>query len=258
MRLRGRAAVVTGGSSGIGRAIALGMAREGAAIVIADSREQPREGGLSTAEAISTFGGRCLFVKTRVEQAGEGEQAISAAVKAFGGLDILVTAAGVVEPTGSTVEIDKADFERNLAVNVIGTFLFVQAGINYLTASRYGRVILVSSTSGLVGVGNTAAYCASKAAVIGLMRALAVEFGEYGLTVNALCPGATETAMGNEYRQRPGVLSDLERSTPLRLHGDRFVANPTEIAQAALFLASDDARFMTGACLVIDGGLTTK
>jgi NAD(P)-dependent dehydrogenase (short-subunit alcohol dehydrogenase family) len=234
------------------------LAEAGAAVLITDVRDTPREGGVSTHELIESDGGRAAFVAADVADAHAMDSAVAAAVERFGGLQIIVCAAGVVPPDGDSRTIDVADFERHLAINVTGSFLAARAALRHFAEHRYGRVIMVSSTSGLVGVARTAAYCASKAAVIGLARALAVEFGPLGITVNALCPGAIYTAMGEAYRAAPEVLAALRDMTPLRLPGSAsFIAEPRDIANAVLFIASEDARFMTGACLSVDGGLTT-
>lgn len=257
MTLKGKTAIVTGGSSGIGRAAALRLAEDGAAVVIADIREDPREGGGATHEVIRERGGRAHFVATDVANVAAVEACVRAALTEFGGLHIAFCAAAVVPPVGSSLTVSPKDFDRHFDVNVRGAFLCAQAALRHFAAAKYGRLIFTASSSGLVGVAETAAYCASKAAVIGLARSLAAEFGPLGITVNALCPGATQTEMGLEYRSRPGVLDELRAMTPLRLPGDTFIANPEDIANAVRFLASDEARFMTGSCLVVDGGRTT-
>ncbi|MEA2383722.1 MAG: hypothetical protein QOH72_3693 [Solirubrobacteraceae bacterium] len=257
-RLKDRVAVVTGGGSGIGRGVALRLAAEGASVVVADVREEPREGGTPTHAAIEEQGGVATFVPTDVADPENVRRCVDEAVAAYGGLHIAFCGAGVTAPIADTTDVELAEWERHLAINVTGSFLVAQAALRWFVRSGYGRIVLVSSTSGLVGVARTAAYCASKSAVIGLGRALAAEYGRQGITVNVLCPGATNTAMGAQYRSDPAVLEDMRRMTPLRLDGDGgIVAEPADIASAVAYMVSDEARFMTGSCLVVDGGLTS-
>jgi NAD(P)-dependent dehydrogenase (short-subunit alcohol dehydrogenase family) len=252
-----RVAIVTGGSSGIGRAVASRLAEDGVAVVVADLQEAPREGGVPTCTAIKEAGGRATYVQTDVSDGDAVRAAVELAVREFGGLHIAFCGAGVVGPTGASTEVDVSEFDRHLAINVKGSFVAAQAALRHFVTARYGRVVLVSSTSGLVGVAGTAAYCASKAAVIGLARSLAAEFGGHGITVNVLCPGATRTAMGEQYRSDEEVHDEIRRMTPLRLEGeDGFIAEPRDMASAVAFIVSDEARFMTGSCVVVDGGLT--
>jgi glucose 1-dehydrogenase len=257
-RLKDRVAVVTGGSSGIGRGVALRLAAEGASVVVADVQEEPREGGTPTHVAIEEAGGAATFVATDVADPEAARRCVDTAVSAFGALHIAFCGAGVTAPIADTTDIDAAAWERHLAINLTGSFLVAQAALRHLVPAGYGRIVFVSSTSGLVGVARTAAYCASKAGVIGLGRALAAEYGRHGITVNVLCPGATNTAMGLQYRSDPDVLEDMRRMTPLRLDGNGgIVAEPADIASAVAYMVSDEARFMTGSCMVVDGGLTT-
>jgi NAD(P)-dependent dehydrogenase (short-subunit alcohol dehydrogenase family) len=256
-KLDSRIALVTGGSSGIGRGVALRLAEDGAAVVVADVQEQPLEGGVPTHTLIQQRGGRARYVPTDVSEPDAVRTCVDTALEEFGGLHIAFCGAGVVGPVGDSTELDIAEFDRHFAINVRGAFLAARAALRHFTTTGYGRVVLVSSTSGLVGVAQTAAYCASKAAVIGLARSLAAEFGQHGITVNALCPGATQTAMGAKYRADPEVRAEIERMTPIRLpEGEAFVAEPADIASVVAYVVSDEARFMTGSCVVVDGGLT--
>lgn len=253
-RLDGKVAIVTGGSSGIGRASALRFAEEGAKVVIADVRPDPREGGDPTHAVIAERGGQAEFVETDVTQPAGTDQMVMRALDRFGALHAIMTAAGNVGPTGDTRGIDIDEFDRHLALNVRGTFLSAQAALRHFGAERYGKVVMVASNFGLVGVPELAAYCAGKAAVIGMARAIAGEFGPLGVNVNALCPGATKTAINVHFRADDELQRGWRRMTPLRMVGDEYIGDPRDIANAALYLASDESRFMTGATLVVDGG----
>ncbi len=247
-----KVAFITGGSSGIGRAAALRFAEEGATVVIASRREIPHEGGLPTHELIRAAGGKAEFMAVDVTDGASVERALSQAIDRMGGLHAVVCSAGALGPAGDSRDVEVDAFDQHFAVNVRGTFLCAQHALKHFVPSRYGKIITLSSNFGHVGVSGLATYCASKAAVIGLTRALAVEYGAYGININCLCPGATQTAMNADTRADPAVQELWRFMTPLRNNG--YVAEPADIADAALFLASDASRFMHGACFVVDGG----
>jgi len=253
-RLEGKTAIVTGGSSGIGRASALRFAEEGARVVVADIRPDPREGGPPTHDVVRANGGQAEYVATDVTNPAAVDGLVQRAIRAFGGLHIIMTAAGNVGPTGDSRLVDIAEWDQHLALNLRATFLCVQRGLRHFAEQRYGKVVTVASNFGLVGVPQLTAYCAGKAAVIGMTRALAVEFGPLGLNINALCPGATRTAINVHFRADPEVQRVWQQMTPLRMADGQYIADPRDLANAALYLASDESRFMTGACLVVDGG----
>jgi NAD(P)-dependent dehydrogenase (short-subunit alcohol dehydrogenase family) len=254
-KLAGKVAIVTGGSSGISRAVAFRLAEAGAAIVVADVREDPREGGGSpTAKAVADRGGRASFAQTDVTDPASVDRTFAKAVKEFGQVDVLFTGAGIVEPTGDSRDVDLSAFDRHFGINVRGTFLCAQAALRQMVPRRSGKLIFVASNFGQVGVAGLATYCAAKAAVIGLARSLAVEFGPAGINVNALCPGATKTAINVHTRADEPTQALWQRMTPLRMDGGEYIADPSDMANATLFLASSDSRFMTGACLTVDGG----
>lgn len=255
-RLDGKIALVTGGTSGIGRAIALRYAAEGASVVVAARHRDPHDGGPATDELIQANGGAAEYVSLDVAEPAEIDRAVAHTIESMGGLDILVCSAGTVGAAGDSREVNPMEFDNLFTVDVRGAFLCAQRALRHFVPAKYGKIVMVSSNFGLVGVGGLAAYCAAKAAVIGLVRAMAIEFGSSGLNINALCPGATKTAMGDSYRDDPAVIETWKRMTPLRMTGDEFIAQAEDVANAALFLASDESRFMTGACLVVDGGWT--
>lgn len=253
-RLNGKIAIVTGGSSGIGRASALRFAEEGASVVIADIRPDPREGGQSTHDVVRSNGGHAEYLATDVTSPAAVDALVARTIQVFGDLHIVMTAAGNVGPTGDSRLVDITEFDRHLALNVRATFLCVQRALAHLAEKRYGKVLTVASNFGLVGVPHLTAYCAGKAAVIGMTRALAIEFGPLGVNINALCPGATRTAINTHFRADPEVQRVWQQMTPLRMADGGYIADPRDLANAALYLASDESRFMTGACLVVDGG----
>jgi NAD(P)-dependent dehydrogenase (short-subunit alcohol dehydrogenase family) len=253
-RLAGKVAIITGASSGIGRASALRFAEEGARVVIGDLGPEPREGGQPCHEAIHATGGQAVYVAADVTDSASVDHLVTEALRQFGDLHIIMTAAGNPGPTGDTRQIDIDEFDRHFALNVRGTFLCVQHALRHFAEKRYGKVVTVASNFGLVGVPGMAAYCAGKAAVIGMTKAMAIEFGPLGINVNALCPGATKTAINVHFRADAKLQEEWQRMTPLRMEGGDYIADPPDIANAALYLASDESRFMTGATLVVDGG----
>jgi NAD(P)-dependent dehydrogenase (short-subunit alcohol dehydrogenase family) len=247
-RLQGKTALVTGGSSGNGRAIARRFAEEGANVTVADVREDPRMGGEPTHDLIESEGGDALFVHCDVSSIDDLHAAVDETVEAFGSLDVMVNNAGVErqKPLG---EVTEDDYEWLMDINLKGVFFGSQAAVEVMREQPDGgSVINMSSIGGIRGLENSSLYCASKGGVTNLTRELAVEHGEHGVRVNALNPGFIETAMTMEDGDTAGGI--LEQ-TPLGRAGQ-----PDEVADAALFLASDESAFVTGHNLVMDGGFT--
>lgn len=247
--LIGKRALITGAASGIGRACAELFAREGAAVLLADL---DTERGRRVAEVIHAQGGKAEFVPCDVTRSADCTRAVQHAIEAFGGLEVLVNAAGIVVRR-SVVDLDEADWDRVMAVNAKSVFLMCKAAIPALRAAGGGSIINLGSGWALVGGPRAAAYCASKGAVVQLTRAMAIDFGPDRIRVNCLCPGDTDTPMlRDEARQlsqdEAGFLAQAARRPLGR------IGTPQEIAQAALFLASDASSYMTGAALVVDGG----
>lgn len=214
--------------------------------MVADLREDPREGGAPTHEVIGAEGGRAVFVRTDVTSAPDRDAAVRAAEE-LGGLDVLVNNAGVLQPAARFTDVTEADFDLMHGVNVRGTFFMAQAGVRAMVAARRpGVVINLSSIGGLQGVPGIAAYCASKGAVRLMTYALAQELGPRGIRVCALHPGVVDSSMT---RTDLPVEDDTGADVPLRRMGQ-----PEDIAGAAVLLASDLAGFVTGASLTVDGG----
>jgi NAD(P)-dependent dehydrogenase (short-subunit alcohol dehydrogenase family) len=255
-RLAGKVALVIGGTSGIGRAIGLLYGAEGASVVIASRTPESNDGPELTHDLIRAAGGTAEYARLDVTDAQAADDVVNEVIGTMGGLDILVFSAGAIGGAGDSRVIDPAEFDHQFNVDVRGAFVCAQAALRHFVPNRYGKIVNVTSNFGLVGVAGLAVYCSAKAAVIGLTRAMAVEFGASGININALCPGATKTATGDSYRQDPAVIETWKRMTPLRMPGDELIAEASDVANAALFLGSDESRFMTGACLVVDGGWT--
>jgi len=247
-RLQGKTALVTGGSSGNGRAIARRFAEEGANITVADVRDDPRMGGEPTHDLIESEGGNAQFVHCDVSSIEDLHAAVDATVEAFGSLDVMVNNAGVErqKPLG---EVTDEDYEWLMDINLKGVFFGSQAAVEVMREQEDGgSVINMSSIGGIRGLENSSLYCASKGGVTNLTRELAVEQGKHDIRVNALNPGFIETAMTMEDGDTAGGILD---QTPLGRAGQ-----PDEVADAALFLASDESSFVTGHNLVMDGGFT--
>ncbi|EMA59744.1 SDR family NAD(P)-dependent oxidoreductase [Halorubrum lipolyticum] len=247
-RLQGKTALVTGGSSGNGRAIARRFAEEGANVTVADVREDPRMGGEPTHNLIEGEGGNAQFVRCDVSSVDDLHAAVDATVEAFGSLDVMVNNAGV-ERQKPLEDVTEDDYEWLMDINLKGVFFGSQAAVEVMRdQDEGGSIINMSSIGGIRGLENSSLYCTSKGGVTNLTRELAVEHGEHDVRVNALNPGFIETAMTMEDGDTAGGILD---QTPLGRAGQ-----PDEVADAALFLASDESSFVTGHNLVMDGGFT--
>ena len=243
--LSNRTAVVVGGTTGIGRAIALGLADAGADVVATGRRLSAVE---DVADLIEGRGRRTLRVPADVGDAASLRALRDAALSAFNKLDIVVAAAGITKRV-PTLEMDETDWAAILDTNVTGMFRTYQTFAPPMIARGAGRMIGIASLASFVGLMEVAAYTASKAAVAGLTRALAVEWARYGLTVNAIAPGVFETDLNRTLLKGPRGQEFLVR-TPMRRFG-----TIEELAGAAVYLASDASAFVTGQLLVVDGGL---
>ena len=245
----GKVALITGGASGIGRATAELFSREGAAVAIVDINV---EEGRAVSASIAETGGEAIFIPCDVTQADQCEEAVARVVKHWGCLDILFNNAGVTR-RASVLGTTEEEWDLVMAVNVKSVFLMSKAAVPVMIRGGGGSIVNTASGWGLVGGKNAISYCASKGAVIQLTKAMAVDHGPDGIRVNAVCPGDTDTPMlANEAEQlgqsHEEVLAEsVDR--PLQR-----VGRPEEIAHAVLYLASDDASFVTGTTLVVDGG----
>ena len=250
-RLAGRVAIVTGGSSGLGRAGARRFAEEGARVAI--GALQPGQGA-DVAREIGRAGGEAFYLDTDVRSASAVAALVAAAEDRWGRVDILYASAGVM-PVGTVQDTSEEDYQLAVDVNLGGCFRLARSGIPALARAGGGSVILTGSELGLVGAKETAAYCAAKGGVVNLTRALAVDSAPLGIRVNCLCPGPVDTPMLQDW-YAAGDRAELEERQVRPIPLGR-VGKPEEIAEAVLFLASDASSFMTGAMLTVDGGATS-
>jgi len=251
MRLENKVALITGGTSGIGEASAQLFAKEGASVVITGRSE---ERGFAVTEKLLESGGRALFIRTDVRQAGECQRAVDGTLNAFGGLDILFNNAGVFF-AHTTLDCSEEEWDLQIDVNLKGTFLMSKAALPHMIQRGKGVIINNSSGWGIVGGDRAVAYCASKGGVVLLTKAMAVDHGRQGIRANCICPGDVDTPMLPEDARIRGLRwEDYLAGCANRPLGR--IGTADEIAKAALFLACDDSSFMTGAALVVDGGGT--
>jgi NAD(P)-dependent dehydrogenase (short-subunit alcohol dehydrogenase family) len=247
--LKNKIAVITGGASGIGRAAARLFAAEGAQVAILDIN---KESGEKTAAEIQSKGGSAFFIRCDVTKSDDCKAAVERVVAEFGGLDILFNNAGIIRRT-NVLDTTEEDWDRVLDVNLKSVFLMCKFAIPYMIERGGGSIINTSSGWGLKGGENAVSYCASKGAVTNLTRALAIDHGPQKIRVNSICPGDVDTPMlHGEAKQLGQEWAEFEKDAiqrPLRRY-----AQPEEIAQAVLYLASDAAGYVTGSSLVIDGG----
>lgn len=252
MRLEGRTAIVTGASSGIGRAVAIRFAEEGANVLVADIQSESRlETEVpDTATVIAAADGQARFVRTDVSVAAEVDRAVATALEAFGTVDILVNSAGIFVRNRIT-DVADAEWDRVLGINLKGYFLTCRRVIPEMLHRGRGKIVNIGSIHGLLGAGDALTYCVSKGGVDNLTRQLAVDYAKAGINVNAIAPGTIETAMSKPFRENPRYLAEYQARTLLPRLG-----TPADVAHAALFLASSESDFITGHTLVVDGGWT--
>jgi NAD(P)-dependent dehydrogenase (short-subunit alcohol dehydrogenase family) len=249
MRLEHRVALITGGTSGIGAATAALFAKEGAKLTITGRNEKR---GHAVAEKITNDGGRAIFIRSDVRKADECRHVVQETLRAFDGLDILFNNAGIFYPH-TIVDCSEQEWDLQMDVNLKGTFLMAKAVLPHMIEQRRGVIINNSSGWGIAGGDSAVAYCASKGGIVLLTKAMAIDHGGQGIRVNCLCPGDVDTPMLPDDARRRGLKwEDYLAGCANRPLGR--IGTTDEIAKAALFLASDDSSFMTGAALVVDGG----
>lgn len=248
-RLKGKVAIVTGAGSGIGRASAVLFAREGAKVVVADYDEK---GGTETVRLIKKANGSAVFVKADVSRDSDAKAIAAAAVKNFGKLNILYNNAGIVR-WGNAVECTEADWDKVIDTNLKGAWLCSKHAIPEMAKAGGGSIINTASIAGCVAFAKIAAYCASKGGLIELTRSMALDFAPKKIRVNAICPGVIKTSMTKDILNDRKTMKGMLKATVIGRLGE-----PEDIAYAALYLASDESSFVTGATIVADGGWTVQ
>lgn len=249
MRLGGKSALITGGTSGIGRATALLFALEGASVAVTG---RSAERGREVVEQIERAGGRAIFISADVRLADDCRRAVDATLEAFGRLDVLVNNAGVYVPNDA-LDCSEKEWDEQVDTSLKGTFLMSKYALPAMIAAGGGSIINNASGWGIVGGDHAVAYCAAKGGVVVMTKAMAIDHGPQGIRINCVCPGDTDTPMEVADAQARGMTWEAyvaeASDRPLGRMG-----RPEEIATAALFLACDESSFVTGAILPVDGG----
>ncbi len=250
MALTGKIALVTGSSSGIGKAIAIRLAREGCDVCV--NYHSNQQGGEDTKQQIEQFGRRAIAVQANVGRAGEVRALVQRCITDLGGLDIMVNNAGISIPN-SILDVTEAQWDLVIEVTLKGVFLGLQEAARHMVRRGSGRIITISSIHEDATMPGNAPYCAAKGGVRMLTRTAAVELAPYGITVNNVAPGAIATPINQKTLVDPDAVAALKVEIPLGRLGD-----PEDVAGVVAFLASDEAAYVTGSTYVVDGGMIRK
>jgi len=245
MELKDKVALITGSARGIGKAIALRLAESGATVVINDVTEAGEE----TSREIQNSGHQSYFIKADITSSAEVNRMVYTIIEKIGRLDILVNNAGITRDQ-LTIRMSDDDWDAVLSVNLKGVFLCTRAALKYMIKQRWGRIINISSISGIVGNAGQVNYCAAKAGIIGITRTVAKEMASRRITVNAVAPGFIETDMTDRLTEK--LKEEFAKRIPAGYFG-----TPRDVAEAVAFLASEEARYITGQVLCVDGGMVS-
>lgn len=249
----GKIVLVTGGGSGIGRATAVMFAQRGASVAVVDRTDSGENSGPETVSLIREAGGTALYVRADVAVEAEVEAAVAATLAEYGRLDAAVNCAGVAGTGAKTGDTSLEDWNRVLGVNLTGVFLSLKHEIRAMLPNKAGTIVSIASAAGLVAVPYLSPYCSSKHGVLGLTKTAAREYRNSGLRINAICPGVVDTPMiRTSAEERPAVDMRARENT------GGFVGQPEQIAAAAVWLCSDEASFVNGESMVVDGGTITR
>lgn len=252
-RLQGKVALITGGGTGMGEAIARLFAQEGAKVVVTGRREQPLR---ETVEDIVAQGGEAAYFSGDVSEWDDAKAMVDFTVKQFAWVDTLVTCAGVIRRTEQVEETIEEQWHYQIDINLKGTFAMIKFVLPIMMERRQGVILTISSISAYYAAPGYATYCASKGGVSALTRCIALQYASYGIRANAICPGMIHTPMA--YVDRPQPFDEIVDDIVERLYPIKRVGLPKDIADAALFLASDESSYITGQDLFVDGGFTIK
>lgn len=245
MRLQGKVAIVTGGAQGIGEAYSVGMAKEGASVVIADIDKQA---GQTVADGIRGSGGSAHFVRTDVSKKKDADRLVAEAVKKFGSVDILVNNAGILY-TAPVLETTEDMWDELLAVNVKGLFFCAAAAAREMIKQKRGKIINISSIAAIGGQAGLCAYSSTKGAVLPITRVLALELAKYNIQVNAVLPGTTDTGMAKAAMEDPEWTKQITEGIPMKRLG-----RTKDLLGAVVYFSSEDSDYCTGQTLIVDGG----
>ncbi|MCK4925837.1 SDR family oxidoreductase [Candidatus Aerophobetes bacterium] len=256
IKLEGKVALVTGGGKGLGRAISLAFAREGADVAMAARTKSPLE---ETAEEIRKMGRRAYPFVADISDEDQVNEFVSSAVSYLGRIDILVNNTGIAGPTVPVANLAMEDWDRVLAVNLTGAYLCAKAALKHMIKNKSGNILNISSTAGIKGLWRRAPYVVSKSGILGLTKTLALEVGVHGIRVNAICPGPVEgERMDRVFRARAkamGISPDMARKRAMDEAALRRLVSPEEVARTAVFLASSDSEGITGQVIRVDAGI---
>jgi len=254
LKLDSKVAFITGAARGMGRSHCLKLAKEGADIIACDVREDQL---IETVKQVKTIGRHGIAIVADVSKNSEVEGAVFDAIKEFNHIDILVNNAGIIRKS-LIYETSESDWDDVLSVNLKGTWLCIKHIAPYMMKVKSGKIINIASTEGFIGTANLAAYCASKFGVMGLTKVAAIELAPYNINVNAVAPSSTKTDMMRELAEQANINLDERTRELASKHLFNRLVEPMDISNTVAWLASDEAKNITGSCIIVDAGRLTK